>query len=308
MLNTNPNTSQKKNPALAYLSRLGSSRSVITISNCLKHIAVILGASDIETADWARLKRNHWTEIKKTLTEKGCSGATQNLYLTAFKTVAKEAWTLDLIPQSSYLKIQALTGVKYERLPKGRSLTGKEACGLLAACDDGTNQGKRDKAMFALMLGCGLRRAEIVQLEMKNWDCCNRSFCFIGKGNKERRVFVPKKIDRIIDEWLMARGLEDGIFFPRICPGADKSKLLFRTMQPSSIYRILQKRAGLAELGKVRPHDLRRTFATRMLEQGCDLFILQRAMGHTSVATTSRYDYRGETSREEVCKHLDVFL
>ena len=54
--------------------------------------------------------------------------------------------------------------------------------------------------------------------------------------------------------------------------------------------------------------DLRRTFATRMLEQGCDLFILQRAMGHTSVATTSRYDYRGETSREEVCKHLDVFL
>ena len=110
---------------------------------------------------------------------------------------------------------------------------------------------------------------------MKDWDCCNRSFCFIGKGNKERRVFVPKKIDRIIDEWLMARGLEDGIFFPRICPGADKSKLLFRTMQPSSIYRILQKRAGLAELGKVRPHDLRRTFATRMLEQGCDLFILQ---------------------------------
>lgn len=196
MLNTNPNTSQKKNPALAYLSRLGSSRSVITISNCLKHIAVILGASDIETADWAKLKRNHWTEIKRTLTEKGCSGATQNLYLTAFKTVAKEAWTLDLIPQSSYLKIQALTSVKYERLPKGRSLSGKEAGGLLAACDDGTNQGKRDKAMFALMLGCGLRRAEVVQLEMKDWDCCNRSFCFIGKGNKERRVFLPKKLNR----------------------------------------------------------------------------------------------------------------
>ncbi len=56
MLNTNPNTSQKKNPALAYLSRLGSSRSVITISNCLKHIAVILGSSDIESADWAKFK------------------------------------------------------------------------------------------------------------------------------------------------------------------------------------------------------------------------------------------------------------
>ena len=203
--------------------------------------------------------------------------------------------------------IKRLKGVKYERLPKGRSLTIKEAAGLLKACAAGPNQGKRDMALFALMFGCGLSRAECVQLEMKNWDCIGRSFCFIGKGNKERRVFLPKKLNRIIDEWLMVRGLEDGIFFPRICPGADNNKFIFRKMQPSSIYRILQKRAELALIGKVRPHDLRRTFATRMLEQGCDLFILQRAMGHTSVATTARYDFRSETSREKVCKNLEVF-
>lgn len=105
----------------------------------------------------------------------------------------------------------------------------------------------------------------------------------------------------------MARGLEEGVFFPRICSGADNSKFIFREMQPSSIYMILQKRAELALIGKVRPHDLRRTFATRMLEQGCDLFILQRAMGHTSVATTARYDFRAESSREKVCKNLEVF-
>ena len=77
----------------------------------------------------------------------------------------------------------------------------------------------------------------------------------------------------------MARGLEEGVFFPRICSGADNSKFIFREMQPSSIYRILQKRAELAAIGTVKPPDLRRTFATRMLEQGCELFILQRAMG-----------------------------
>lgn len=300
-------SSVKKNPALAYLARLGSSRAVITISNCLKHIANFLGAKDIETADWSKLKRIHWTEIQKQLAARGCCGSTQNLYLTAFKTVAKEAWTLDQLPQSSYLKIQAIKGVKYERLPKGRSLTVKEAAGLLKACDDGTNQGKRDMALFALMLGCGLRRAECVRLEMKNWDCISRSFCFIGKGNKERRGFLPQKLNQIIDEWLMARGLEEGVFFPRICSGADNSKFIFREMQPSSIYRILQKRAELAAIGTVKPHDLRRTFATRMLEQGCDLFILQRAMGHTSVATTARYDFRSESSREKVCKNLKVF-
>lgn len=104
----------------------------------------------------------------------------------------------------------------------------------------------------------------------------------------------------------MARGLEEGVFFPRICSGADNSKFIFREMQLSSIYRILQKRAELAAIGTVKPPDLRRTFATRMLEQGCDLFILQRAMGHTSVATTARYDFRSETSREKVCKNLEV--
>ena len=57
-------SSVKKNPALAYLSRLGSSRSVITISNCLKHIANILGAKDIESADWSKLKRTHSSIIR----------------------------------------------------------------------------------------------------------------------------------------------------------------------------------------------------------------------------------------------------
>lgn len=71
----------------------------------------------------------------------------------------------------------------------------------------------------------------------------------------------------------MARGLEEGVFFPRICSGADNSKFIFREMQLSSIYRILQKRAELAAIGTVKPPDLRRTFATRMLEQGCELFI-----------------------------------
>ena len=107
----------------------------------------------------------------------------------------------------------------------------------------------------------------------------------------------------------MAHGSRTGRrnFLSPDLPGRRSQQVHFREMQPSSIYRILQKRAELALIGKVRPHDLRRTFATRMLEQGCDLFILQRAMGHTSVATTARYDFRAESSREKVCKNLEVF-
>ncbi|MBS4846595.1 MAG: tyrosine-type recombinase/integrase [Burkholderiales bacterium] len=57
-------------------------------------------------------------------------------------------------------------------------------------------------------------------------------------------------------------------------------------------------------MGKIPPHDLRRTFATRMLEAGSDLFLLQKAMSPSSVATTAFYDYRNEQSRRKVSKEL----
>ena len=177
---------------------------------------------------------------------------------------------------------------------------------MLNACDDGTKAGVRDKAIFALMFGCGLRRAEVVSLKMGNWDCSRRSFTFIGKGNKERIVFLPKTLDSVIDKWVEVRGVGQEVFFPRVSPGAKEDSFIFKEMLSGSIYRILQKRANLAGLGKVKPHDLRRTFATTMLANGCDVFVLQRAMGHASVTTTSMYDYRSETQRKEICRALPI--
>ena len=289
-----------------YLSSLGSRRSSITMQNCIKNIARVLGHENYELIDWSKLRTSHWTLIKKNLTARNCSGATVNLYLNAFKAVAKAAWSHDYLPQSAYLKIQDIKAVKYQRLPKGRSLNTKECRALLKACEDGTKAGVRDKAIFALMFGCGLRRAEVVSLKMSNWDCSRRSFTFIGKGNKERIVFLPKALDSVIDKWVEVRGVGQEVFFPRVCPGAKEDSFIFKEMLSGSIYRILQKRATLAGLEKVKPHDLRRTFATTMLANGCDVFVLQRAMGHASVTTTSMYDYRSETQRKEICRALPI--
>lgn len=294
----------QKTPADAYLEGLGSSRSVVTISNCLTHIARILGNENYDGVDWSKLRRAHWQKVLQNLSERNCSAATKNLYLVAFKGVAREAWSRDLIPQSAYLKINSLKGVKFQRLPKGRSLDLKECRRLLEGCFDGTVKGHRDRALFAVMLGCGLRRAEVVGLQMNNWNAIERSFSFVGKGNKERKVFLPKDLDDLIVKWLCIRGLAEGSFFPPMRPGTKDGFDLNRQMIPTSIYRILKERAKFADLGKIRPHDLRRTFATRMLDAGCDIFILQKAMGHASVATTARYDYRGEASRKKICQAL----
>ncbi len=222
--------------------------------------------------------------------------------------MAKEAWTLDLIPQSSYLKIQALTGVKYERLPKGRSLTGKEACGLLTACDDGTNQGKRDKAMFALMLGCGLRRAEVVQLEMKDWTAATDLFVSSEKATRSAESSSQRKSTGSLTSGSWRGGWKTEYF--SLESARAQIKVNFSSEQCSRLPSTGFSKNELDWLSWVK--FVRMTCAG-LLPQGClnrdaIFFILQRAMGHTSVATTSRYDYRGETSREEVCKHLDVFL
>lgn len=287
-----------------YLNTLPSKSSAVTMTTCLNNISKILGSQNYDKFDWSKIRRSCWIQVHKSLTERKCSGATINLYLTAFKSVAKEAWSLDMLPQSAYLKIRALKSIPYERLPKGRSLNLNECRKLLDSCIDGSNQGFRDRAIFALMLGCGLRRGEIVKLDITNWNSREISFSFIGKGNKERKVFLPNDLENIFLEWLFRRGLQPGPLFPRMNPGGKDDKMIFKNMLPTSIYKILKKRTESTCLEGLKPHDLRRTFATRMLEAGCDVFILQKAMGHASVNTTARYDYRSEKHREEVCKAL----
>ena len=296
--------SSKKNAAAMYLDALPSKASSVTMATCLNNISKVLGAESYDVFDWSKIRRSHWLLVHKSLAERNCSGATVNLYLTAFKSAAKEAWSLDILPQSAYLKIRALKSIPYERLPKGRSLNINECRKLLDSCIDGSVQGFRDRAIFALMLGCGLRRAEVVKLNMADWNSRELSFSFIGKGNKERKVYLPSDLESIFLEWLFKRGLQPGPLFPRMNPGGKDDKMIFKNMLPTSIYKILKKRTESTSLEGLKPHDLRRTFATRMLEAGCDVFILQRAMGHASVNTTARYDYRSEKHREEVCKAL----
>lgn len=294
----------KKNAAEAYLSTLGSARSYHTIKSCLNRVAHVLGAEDYESYDWSRLRRSDWQKVLNSLKAQNSVGSTINLYLNVFRCVAREAWSLDVLPQSVYLKIKAIKGVRYERLPRGRSLPVSDIEKLLDSCNDGTIRGKRDKALICVMVGCGLRRAEAVSLELQNYNPDDRSLTFIGKGNKQRRVFLPDIFKNSIRDWLLIRGYGPGVLFPRIAPGADKNKLIFRKMLASSVYRILQHRVELAQMSKLTPHDLRRTFATQMLQNGCDLLILQKAMGHASVVTTARYDLRGEISREIQCRRL----
>jgi integrase/recombinase XerC len=143
--------------------------------------------------------------------------------------------------------------------------------------------GSRDKAIFTLLYGCGLRISEALSLNVEDVET-NDFIKIRGKGNKDRYVPVlPIVIDRI-DE------------YKRKCPyklkGGDALFLGAKgeRVSPRIIQRKLQKiRTELNLPPNITPHALRHSFATHLLAQGSDLRSIQELLGHASLSSTQRY-------------------
>lgn len=167
---------------------------------------------------------------------------------------------------------------------------------LLDSIDVSTFLGLRNKLMFEIMYGCGLRVSEVCDLLVANINIEERLIKVVGKGNKER--LVPFHYD-IVD--LLNQYFADPNFL-------DNQKFLFLNNQknqlsPRGIQYILDKVAlnsGL--LKKVSPHMLRHSFATHLLDNGADIKVVQELLGHTNLSTTQIYTHIS------VDKLKDVYL
>ena len=176
---------------------------------------------------------------------------------------------------------------------------------LLAACDgDGRKPviAARDKAMIALMLGAGLRRAECVAVEFDDYD--GEAVTVIGKGNKERKAGLLGGCASFVDLWIMKRGMSPGHLLRRVSQRGEidhDGGMAAHTIVSRLV--LLAKRAGIE---KVTPHDLRRTYATMLLDGGVDLLSVQKLMGHARAETTARYDRRAEREAVEAARRIKI--
>ncbi len=145
-------------------------------------------------------------------------------------------------------------------------------------------QGLRDKAVMMLLYGSGLRISEALSLNVYDMDNADTTLKIKGKGKKERLVpLLPACIDAIKD-YLKAVPYElkktDPLFV-----GARGERLLARIVQ-----RQMQKiRVYMGLPDSVTPHALRHSFATHLLNEGCDLRAIQELLGHETLSTTERY-------------------
>ncbi|MCZ4061094.1 tyrosine-type recombinase/integrase [Pantoea sp. LMR881] len=287
------NNSQPLNPAQSYLIGLSSAASRKTMSSFLNIVAKMLGFSALQSCAWGSLRRHHIRGLLEMLSASGRAPATINTYLSALKGTAREAWMMKLMDTESYQRIQAVRAVRGSRLARGRALAAGEIHALFRCCEeDSACRGPRDAAMLAVMLGCGLRRSEVTDLDYASILLQEQALLVRGKGNKERLAFMPESVWRRIHIWTATiRGEQDGPLFTRIRAG---DSVTYERMTPQAVYHILSERRMQSGIDECAPHDLRRTFASMMLDNGEDLITVRDAMGHASVTTTQKYDRRGD--------------
>lgn len=292
-----------RNPAAVYLASLQSAESRRTMRSALNELAGLLGMLDCLAVDWSALRFQHTTALRSALAVNH-SAATVNKILCALRGVLRNAYRLGLMSQADYENAVDLESVKGETLPAGRALTAGEIAALLEACArDKTAAGDRDGALIALLRAGGLRRAEICNLDVADYDQAAASLKVKGKRNKMREVPISDGAAAALEDWLDLRGNETG---PLFCPIAKDGKLDRRGLTPQAIYKILAKRAEEAGVVDLSPHDFRRTFVSDLLDAGADIATVQKLAGHANVTTTSRYDRRGEQAKRRAVQLLHV--
>ncbi|WP_448211568.1 tyrosine-type recombinase/integrase [Colwellia sp. MEBiC06753] len=294
---------ENKTASEIYLLSLQSQQSRVTMNSLLNVIAKrFQNKKTHQQVDWSQLNYQRILMLLSDLSSEGKSPATINIYLSALKGVGKEAWRCKLISVEDYQHIKEIKRVKGSRTTKGRALELDELNQLIDYCmmQDGVIA-MRDAAVIALVYGAGLRRHEAAGLMLSDLDLQDASLRVLGKGNKERVNALHQRILEILDVWLIERGLEAGPLFLRARKG---NRLVNEPISGQTIYDIIIRRYKEAGLKRLTPHDLRRTFATKLLENGEDVFLVQDLMGHSSVETTKNYDRRAESAKKKAARAL----
>ena len=193
-----------------------------------------------------------------------------------------------------------------KRLPKYLSLDDSKKL-LKTIADDDNRNVKRDYAMITLFLNCGMRLAELVGININDIDFCENKMTVIGKGNKERTVYLNNACVNSIKEYLDVRPKE-GIKTDKL---NSKNALFLSERKERISRRTVQyivdkelKKAGL-DPKKYSVHKLRHTAATLMYQYGkVDIRALQEILGHESISTTEIYTHvANEQARDAIEKN-----
>jgi integrase len=223
------------------------------------------------------------------LEARGLGAVSINVRITAVRKLAVEAADNGLLAPELANGITRVKGVASKGVRLGNWLSLKQAQALLNAPDITTTKGLRDRAIIAVLLGCGLRRSEVAALTLKHIQQRDGRWCIVdlvGKHGRVRTVPMPTWVKVAIDTWTVPDGIQGGYVFRSVTRGG---QVLGNVLSEKVVWQILRPYAAAAGVPGIAPHDCRRTAAKLCRAAGGELEQIQLLLGHASVQTTERY-------------------
>lgn len=252
------------------------------------------------------LSRALLQSYRQKLLSKGLSSSTINLKLCAIRKLLSEMGEANMFDPLLLSSIAGVKGVKTAGTRSGNWLSRKQAEDLINAPDLGTLKGIRDRAILAVLIGCGLRRTEVSRLCLQHIQQREGRWAIVdlvGKGNRVRSVPMPPWTKVALDLWTLNLKAITGSIAPDqpLFRAINKSDVLAGARKATNylhsdgfisdqaiadVVRYYSKQLGYSE---VAAHDLRRTFAKLARKGGAEIDQIQLSLGHASVKTTERY-------------------
>ncbi len=219
----------------------------------------------------------------------GLAAGTINQRLAAVRRLAYEAADSGLLSPELAAGIKRVKGVKQLGFRTGNWLNREQAQSLLEKSEGDSLRSIRDVAMISILLGCGLRRAELsglrkedIQVRQGHWAIVD----LVGKGKHVRTVPMPIWVKDAVDRWLTAASVATGRVFRAV---SRHGTPWGSGISENVVWYVIRNCAQRLELDHLAPHDLRRTCAKLCHVNGGELEQIQFLLGHASVLTTERY-------------------
>lgn len=242
------------------------------------------------------------------LRRKGLSSSAINQQLSAIRKLAAEAADNQLLDGQIAIAIKNVRGARSEGRRLGNWLSQAAAQNWLETPDCSTLKGLRDRALIAVLLGCGLRRAEAAALTFEHLAQREGRWLIVdlfGKRDKVRSVPLPTWMKTAIDEWSRASNVASGAIFRQINKGGN---ITGAGITPQAVRNIVRAYSLKLADTPIAPHDLRRTFAKLSYKGGAKLDQIQLSLGHESIATTEKYLGVEQDLHNAPCDHLGLKL
>lgn len=269
---------------LIYLKseRLLSPHTIETRATDLRQFGGFL--REEKAAPQSGVQRLHVRKYLAVLSRSGLAARTINQKLvtlrTFFKFLAREGG-MDHNPTANLVALKTP-----KRLPA--VIAASKLSAALQLPDAASAEGVRDRAILEVFYNCGLRRQELLNLDIGDVDLRNLQVRVLGKGAKERIVPLGRAAMHAIAQWLEKR--------QEFCFDQNENALFVNQhgvrMTTSQIYyRVRLYLKQVTEIDKAHPHVLRHSFATHLLDGGADLMAVKEMLGHSSLATTQIYTH-----------------